>query len=202
MLYTNLKLLRENNACSSGLATLIASLPKKHTATKLIPLGHILKSNGLKHGIWALRATTKDARKIAARMAIEFARQSLKNFEKLYPEDKRPRTALEAATDFLDGKITLEEIESAASAAWSAAWSAARSAAWSAASAARSAASAAASAARSAAASAAESAAGAAESAAAWSAAWGAAESAAESAAVKKQEKIFLKILSAKSGPK
>ena len=119
MFYTTLKLLRANNACSSGLATLIASLPEKHTEAKLIPLSHILKSNGLEHGIWVLRATTKDARKIAARMAIEFARQSLKTFEKLYPEDKRPRTALEVAADFLDGKATLEECESAArSAAW------------------------------------------------------------------------------------
>ena len=131
MLYTNLKLLRENNACSSGLATLIASLPKKQTETKLIPLTHILKSNGMEHGIWALRATTKDARKIAARMAIEFARQSHKNFEKLYPEDKRPRTALEVAADFLDGKATLKECESAVESAWSVAWSTARPSAWS-----------------------------------------------------------------------
>ena len=35
MFYTTLKLLRENNACSSGLATLIASLPEKHTETQL-----------------------------------------------------------------------------------------------------------------------------------------------------------------------
>ena len=143
MFYTTLKLLRENNACPSGLATLIASLPPKHTEMKLIPLAHILKSNGLEHALWALRATTKDARVIAARMAIEFARQSLSNFEKQFPEDKRPRTALQAAGAYLDGKATLKEIESAAAnaanAAWSA-WSAAESALWSAASAARSAA--------------------------------------------------------------
>ena len=184
MLYTNLKLLRENNACSSGLATLIASLPEKHTEAKLIPLSHVLKSNGLEHGLWALAATTKDARKVAARMAIEFARQSLENFEKLYPEDKRPRTALEVAADFLDGKATLKEGESAACAVESAAC--AVESAWSAVESAWSAVESASCAARSAARFAARS---------AWSAAWSA-ESAARSAAEQKQNEIFLRLLS------
>ena len=168
MFYTTLELLRKSSACSSGLQTLIASLPAKYSEKKLIPLSHILKSNGLEHGLWALAATTKDARKVAARMAIEFARQSLENFEKLYPEDKRPRTALEVAADFLDGKATLEECESAAEAARSAAESAARSAESAAEWSARSAESAAESAARSA--RSARSAAESARSAAAWSA--------------------------------
>ena len=144
MLYTSLALLRKQSACSGGLSTLIASLPKTQGEDKLISLSHILKSNGLAHAIWALRATTVDARKIAARMAIDFAMTSLANFEKVFPDDKRPRTALQVASDFLDGKATLAEVETAESAArsaaWSAAWSAAESAAWSARSAAESAA--------------------------------------------------------------
>ena len=145
MLYTNLKLLRHQSACSNGISTLIASLPSNHSKEKLISLSHILKSNGLEHAIWAMRATTTDSRKIAAFMAIDFARQTLSNFEKEFPEDKRPRIALEMATAFLHGKLTLKEIKSAAwsaaesaDSAWSAesAWSAAESAAesaWSAA---------------------------------------------------------------------
>jgi hypothetical protein len=176
MLYTNLKLLREADACSSGMATLIASLPKSQTAEKQISLAHILKSNGLDHALWALRATTVDARKYAARMSIDFALECLANFEKAYPDDTRPRSAIEAAGLFLDGKITLQELETARSAAWSAArsaaWSAAESAAWSAAWSARSAA---------------ESAARSAARSAAWSAwsAW--------SAAQERNAEIFLK---------
>ena len=113
MLYTTLRLLREQNACSGGLSTLIASLPAKHSESEEISLAHILKSNGLEHAVWALRATTVDARKIAARMAIDFAYQVLDKFEKRFPEDKRPRTALETATAFLDKRITLAKLEAA-----------------------------------------------------------------------------------------
>ena len=116
MLYTTLKLLREHNACSSGLLTLIGSLESKHSETQPISLAHILKSNGLNHAIWALRATTVDAHKIAARMSIDFAFEVIGNFEKQFPEDKGPRGVLEQAKLFLDGKITLKEMRSARSA--------------------------------------------------------------------------------------
>ena len=96
-------------------------------------------------------------------LAVASAELVLPNFEKFYPDDKRPRQAIKAAEKWLK-----ERSEAARSAAWSAARSAE-----SAASAAESAASAAWSAA--------ESAASAAESAA--SAAWSAARSAAWSAA-------------------
>ena len=138
MLYTTLELLRKAHACSDGMATLTASLPKTHTEDKQISLAHILKSNGLYHAMWALQATTVDARRHAARMSIDFALGCVANFEKQHPEDKRPRSAIEAAGLFLDGKITLREVEEARSAAASAAGGA-RSAAESARSAARSA---------------------------------------------------------------
>ena len=136
MLYTNLKLLKEQSACSSGLARLIASLPPNYPEDKSISLAHILESNGLNHALWALRSTTVDSRKIAARMAIEFAFQVLNNFEKRFPKDKRPRTALEQAVAFLDGKITLKELKEAVEAvgaveaAWATAWTAEEAAAW------------------------------------------------------------------------
>ena len=166
MLYTTLELLKKQSACLEGMKTLIDSLAPNYPKDKQISLAHIFKSNGFDHAMWALRATTVDARKFTAHMAIDFAFRVIDNFEKQFPDDKRPRTALEQTEAFLDGKITLKELESAAwsaesaarsaesaawsaarsaesaarSAAWSAAWSAARSAAWSAASAARSAA--------------------------------------------------------------
>ena len=124
MLYTTLALLSKSHACKSGLSTLIASLPKTQPEDKRISLVHILKSNGLQHGILALRATTVDGKRYAQRMAIDFALECLPVFEKAYPEDKRPRTAIEAAGLFLDGKITLKEVEGAANAALNAAYAA------------------------------------------------------------------------------
>ena len=144
--------------------------------------------------------------KIVKPFAIWCAKQCLKNFEKNYPNDKRPAEAIKAAEDYLDKKITVEELkikinaaesaESAAksaaeSAAWSA-WSAAKSAesawsaAWSAWSAAKSAKSAAESAAESAVESAVESAAKSAKS---------AAKSAAESAVESAQNKELLRLI-------
>jgi len=82
-------------------------------------------------------------KKDSVALAIYSAELVIDNFEKEYPDDKRPRKAIEAARRWL--KEPTQENESASrfaeSAAWSAAWSAAGSAAGSAAeSAARSAA--------------------------------------------------------------
>ena len=93
--------------------------------------------------------------------ACQCADNTIHYFEEKFPDDKRPRLAIEARRKFKNGEISAEELTAARSAAWSAARSAADSAV------------------RSAARSAAESA----TDSAAWSAAWSAARSAAESAA-------------------
>jgi len=114
--------------------------------------------------------------KQSVELSIYAAELVLENFEKQFPNDTRPRDAIEAAKKVLEHDTKKNRdaarsaAESARSAARSAAWSA-ESAAWSAESAARSAAWSAESAAWSAAESAAESAA----RSTAWSAAWSAA---------------------------
>jgi len=75
----------------------------------------------------------------SVRLAIFSANLVLNNFEKEFPNDKRPRQAIKAARFYLKAKDK-KQAASAASAARSAAWSAAESAAESARSAARSAA--------------------------------------------------------------
>ena len=58
--------------------------------------------------------------------AADCAERVLPTFEKMYPDDRRPRKAIEAARAFANG-----EIETAAqAAAWDAAWDAAQAAAW------------------------------------------------------------------------
>lgn len=133
MLKTTLALLHKANACSAGLQTLTASLGSKWTDDKEISLKRILKSNGLDHAIWAMRATTEPCKRAIVLLSVDFAMEVLGNFEKAFPDDKRPREALQAASDFMDGKITLAQLEDKKSAARSAARSAAYSAAYSAA---------------------------------------------------------------------
>ena len=72
---------------------------------------------------------------ISRELAIFCAEYSLKNYEVEYPNDKRPREAIDAAKNYLKNpsKENLDKLNAAESAAESAAWSAARSAAWSAA---------------------------------------------------------------------
>ena len=68
-------------------------------------------------------------RKQAVLLACLFAEDVLPMFEKKYPDDNRPRRAIEIARLWCAGKATLDEIR----AAWDAARDAARAAAWAAA---------------------------------------------------------------------
>jgi len=65
-------------------------------------------------------------------LSVKFAYDCLNNFEKEYPNDDRPRKAIEAKQRWLEGKATDKELEvtrdEARSAARSAYWSTARSA--------------------------------------------------------------------------
>ena len=65
-----------------------------------------------------------DIKSVAVRFAMYAAQSCLENYEKRYPNDKRPRAAIEAAEKYIDNPT--EENQSAASAAQSAARSAAK----------------------------------------------------------------------------
>ena len=62
-------------------------------------------------------------------IAADFAERVLPLFEAQYPDDDRPRKAIEAARAYARGEITKEQLSAAGSAAWSAAGAAARAAA-------------------------------------------------------------------------
>jgi hypothetical protein len=75
--------------------------------------------------------------------AIACAKHVLKYWTKEYPNDKRPAEAIQAAEDYLNGKITIAQLNEKEDAAWDAAraaawaawaawdaWDAARAAAW------------------------------------------------------------------------
>jgi hypothetical protein len=185
VLTTTFALLRSACACTPRYRVLREALGLSYGTDEPINILTILKTNGIEDALWALTATAEDCEKVARFLAADFAEMALPEWLKYYPNDDRPRLAIQAARDFANGTITALQ----RSAAWSAAASAAMSAAESAA----------ASAARSAAWSAAASAAASAAMSAAWSAAesavWSAAESAVWSAAMSAQAEILVKYL-------
>ena len=149
---TTLKLLREQSACESGYKKLRKSLPKAYGDNKPINLLRVLRSNGVQDTLWCFQATVEpwaDIKHIPALMAADFAESVLPKYESVYPNDDRPRKAIEACRAFVRVEISSESAawsaRSAARSAWSArsaesARSAAESAAWSARSAAEAAA--------------------------------------------------------------
>jgi Imm-5 like putative immunity protein len=123
-LTTTLALLKQHNACFSGYKTLRASLPAQYPEDKPISLLHILKSNGVKDMMWALRATKQDNPKVRVAICADMAARVLKHYEARYPDDKRPRDCIKACRQFVRGKITLETLQKAAADAAYAAYAA------------------------------------------------------------------------------
>jgi hypothetical protein len=146
-------------ACKSRYEHLLSKLGADYGDDTPLPLLTILDHNGLDDSLWALRHC--DCERFARLLTCDYAEHVLPLYESRYPEDNRPRRAIEVARLYADGLATADELAAARDAA-DAARDAAE-AAWAAADAARDA--------------------GAAASAAAWDAARAAARAAAWDAA-------------------
>ena len=122
--------------CKEGWEKLLNHLNKTQSDYEPLQLRTILESNGLDDTIWALRAVDGKDKEIRL-FAADCAEMVLPFYEKDYPNDKRPRLAIQAARDYDNGLITLEELAAAwaaaRAAAWDAAWAPAGAAAWAAA---------------------------------------------------------------------
>ena len=125
------KWLKNKDACSEGVEWFVEQ--KERDVAKIIR--KLIKDGSEEKLEWAnWLITRKFIKKQNVAYAIYAAEQVIKNFEDKYPDDKRPREAIQAAKRYL--KHPIERNRSAAESAWSAARSAAesaRSAAWSAA---------------------------------------------------------------------
>ena len=136
VLVTSLYRLRKHNACSGRYDHLVGKLGPEWGDKDDINLLDILKHNGTADCIWALCATVKhpEGDRAMRLMAADFAEAVLPIFEREYPDDDRPRKAIQAARYFANGKITDQERDAARAAAWAAGWAAAwdtaRAAAW------------------------------------------------------------------------
>jgi len=161
---------------------------RKYGGYTKTPLTKILEVCGLQDALWCLRCTIEPSKGFSIELACRYAEHTLHFFEDRYPDDKRPRQAIDAARNCITDKsnavsaarAAARAARAAASAVWATASAAraAANAAWAAASAARDTRDAAASAAS-----------------AASAARAGAAGAAARDAEIEWQTKIFIEML-------
>ena len=115
-IYTTLNRIRQADPCTEGWTKLLAFLNKTQADDDPLDLLTILESNGVQDCLWSFQCTD-DNKSIYRHMAADFAESVLHIYEAYYPNDNRPRLAIQAAHDFANGKID------------DAAWAAARAAA-------------------------------------------------------------------------
>lgn len=128
---TTLNKIKAHSPCADGWNKLLNHLGKTQAYDEPLELRTILESNGLDDTIWALRAVEGKDKEIRL-FAADCAEMVLPIYEKDYPDDNRQRLAIQAARDYANGLITIEELDAASAAAWAAsaaAW-AASDAAW------------------------------------------------------------------------
>ena len=128
-LHTTFAEIKKHDPCTDGYKKLAENLGgiTKYGRDTPITLMQILDSNGVEDAIWSLRCGMDE--KFARLFACDCAEHVLYLFEAKYPNDDRPRKAIEVARRFADGGATTEELAAARAAAWEAAWDAARAAA-------------------------------------------------------------------------
>jgi len=137
---TTLNRIKEYSPCPEGWSKLLTYLNKTEADDEPLDLLTILESNGVEDCLWAFKCT--DNHNIIYRhIAADFAESVLHIYESDYPNDNRPRLAIQAARDYANGKIDDDAWGAARGAARDAAWDAdsdaARAAAWAARAAAR-----------------------------------------------------------------
>jgi hypothetical protein len=125
---TTLNKIKEHSPCENGWKKLLNHLNKTQADDEPLELRTILESNGLDDAIWALRSVDGKDKEIRL-FAADCAELVLPIYEEDNSDDKRPRLAIQAARDYANGLITMEELSAARYAVWDAAWAAARAAA-------------------------------------------------------------------------
>ena len=135
LLTTSFALLHEAQACKERYRHLAAALGgiTEYGKVKPVPLSVILETNGLDDALWALCAVQPEQKELCEHLARLFAcdcaERVIHLYEQAYPDDKRPRQAIDVARKFARGEITADELAAAWAAAGAAAVAAARDAA-------------------------------------------------------------------------
>lgn len=126
---TTLNKISEHDPCLSGWRKLLAGLGKTTADDEPLTIATILRINGLDDALWALQAVDEQDREIR-NLACDYAEFVLPVWEAKYPDDQRPRQAIEVARRYADGMATTDELDVAGTAACDAACDASRDAAW------------------------------------------------------------------------
>lgn len=129
----NLAVIKSFNPCKDGLENFI----KHHKDFSGTPIELLdLENVSLSDKLWLLSREDFIPENDLHELACKFAESVLHIYEKKYPNDLRPRKAIEAKRKFIKGEISKDELDAARAAARDAAWAAraaARAAAWAAA---------------------------------------------------------------------
>jgi len=126
---TTLNKLKAHDACEPRYKHLLQCLGKTQADDEPISIREILLHNGIQDTIWALRTVEGHDKEIRL-FACDCAESVLHIFEAEYPNDDRPRKAIEVSRKYANGEASIDELNAAWDAAGAAAWAAAGAAAW------------------------------------------------------------------------
>lgn len=113
---TTLNKIKKHSPCEDGWKKLLNHLGKTEADDEVLELRTILESNGLDDTLWAFRAVDGKDKEIRL-FAADCAELVLPIYEKQYPNDDRPKKAIQAARDYANGLIGIEELDAARAAA-------------------------------------------------------------------------------------
>ena len=139
MLTTTFELVRTAGACRESYFQFAEHVGgvTKYGIDKPIPLSEITHALGIQDAIWTLRCTLEPAMadRLGRLFAAACAERVLHFFEDRYPDDPRPRKAIEVARLYANGHVGDAALDAAFAAARDAAWpaTATGTAAWTAA---------------------------------------------------------------------
>ena len=109
---TTLNKIKSHSPCEDGWKKLLNNLGKTEADDEELELRTILESNGIEDTLWAFRAvalkSVNDAK--IHLFAADCAEMVLPIYEKEYPNDYRPRKAIQAARDYANGLISAGEL--------------------------------------------------------------------------------------------
>lgn len=121
MITTTLNEIRKQWPCSEGWEKALRALGKTGPDNEPLTLLKILEINGFEDAIWALRCIESKYDNATRLFACFCARYVLDIFEREYPNDNRPRKAIEVAERFAYGFATERKLAKVSAAALGAA---------------------------------------------------------------------------------
>jgi hypothetical protein len=109
---TTLNKIKAHSPCENGWNKLLNHLGKTQADDEPLSIATIIQSNGIKDAVWALRAVEGKDKEIRL-FAADCAESVLHIYENRYPNDDRPRKAIQAARDYANGVIGKDELAAA-----------------------------------------------------------------------------------------